>query len=469
METSKLHHTEKEILEQMGENMYKLGIYFTIIILLTGCSAARPVIRMEEKPVQTSALQKDPETTAGSTAGMTNSGSLLTTAETVPSATKFIQTTTDIQSASDKNVGQGTSSKVPGKTQPDTNLPPKNTEALPAEPQTSPADEGKQTDDLQKLPGKVSAYNLFDYFPLITDRRIDFASSNIDSFLVLQYLFEEPDASTAQFRQSNDSAVVINVVKVTSDRITELYFSEDLPYRQNIIGYKDYKERVILKEPLQVGSKWSTTGLDYEIIAVDEERMIGDKKHTVMDVLVTLENEQVLFTYAIGIGLVSNDIIAQDGSLENIIHYAGHQEGVLDTYDIRFFYPQRGELVSVVRKVGFSTNDATREKVSLAYKNIAIEEGYTPVLGPDAQIQYIFLENNIVQADLNQAFVDYINLEPELENIRLQALVDTLALHYRADGVKLSVNDQRYESKNRKIEADEILRPTIPPEADITE
>lgn len=433
--------------------MRKVGIFFVLFIFLTGCSAARPVIRTDQGKTPDLALEAETftdgtQTVTGKEEDNKSDDGVFGPALTKASS-KAEQTRADILSASDKNVGsqEGSSSNNTasgGDTSP-SNPPPGDEEVAPEEE-----------------PAELSAYNLFDYYPLIADRRVDLKGFyGGDSSLILQYFYEEVGSAMAQIRQFNDNSALINVVRISKEQITELYYTQSIPYRHNIMGHTGYEERVILRAPLRKGNKWTSTGLDFEITAVDEERKINGKVETVLDVLVTTEDEKVLFTYAVGLGLVSNDIIQPDGSLTNIVQLSGFSEKVKDSYDITFYFPMDNGLTSVTRSVDFATNDSTREQLTTTYKAIAAEEGVTEVMGPDAQIQYIYLEEGLVHLDLNQAFVDYINQAPELENQRLEALVNTLAGYYRVDAVKLTINDQRYESLNRKIEPDELLTPTV--------
>lgn len=447
--------------------MHKLAILILLLIFLTGCSAARPVIRSAETAVLTAAspgIGSDPLEEAKTGAEGTGQEPSGSTGPVISQAsTRAARTKTDIKSASDKNVGSPGSRPS---TKPSPGSSPQATGGG-SDPATSPDSRGPESTEAAP---ERSVYNLFDYYPLIADRRIDLESPETGrTSLILQYFHEEAGSATAQIRQFNDAAALINVVRISEDQITELYYSQTIPYRHSIMGHTDYEERVILKAPLEKGRRWTSTGLDFEITAVDEERTINGRTHTVLDVMVSTGEEQVLFTYAAGVGLVSNEIIHEDGSRSGIVSFSGLKDGVKDSYDITFYFPGSDGLVSVTRQVEFATNDSTREQLTAAYKAIAAEEGFTSVMGPDAQIQYIYLEDGLVHLDLNQAFLDHINADPELEEVRLKALVDTIAGYYRARGVRLTVNDQRYESLNRKIEPDELLLPTLPVGPDITE
>ncbi len=440
--------------------MKKIGLYLTILLVLSGCSAARPVIRTDEASLKATtpsavidyisggAETKIETQAATTTAGSKGLISVSTKADTVPSQSTKADV---IRNASDKAVG-AVDSKAPAK--PSANA---DTSAGASAASTTAAKPPAASTTAQD---KTSKYNLFDYYPLIENRRVELTGPSGSSSLILQYLYEESGKVTAQVKQYTAEASQLNVISITNQEITELYYSQDINYRENIIGLKDYVQRIILKAPLKIGNQWDSTGLHFEITAVDEPRRISGKDLTVMDVTVSTGTEKIRFTYAVGVGLVSNDVIQSNGSLSNIIRTDKITDEARDVYPIDFYYPNSDGQVTVARQdVQFKTNDATKDKLAEVYKSVAASKGYTPVLGDKTQIQYIFSKDNIVHADFNQAFIDFINQSPELENKRIESLVDTLCSFYGADGLILTINDQRYESQNRKIEPTEILKP----------
>ncbi|KAF5044283.1 Sporulation and spore germination [anaerobic digester metagenome] len=97
--------------------------------------------------------------------------------------------------------------------------------------------------------------------------------------------------------------------------------------------------------------------------------------------------------------------------------------------------------------------------MTLAYLEQAKAKGLIPVLEDKTKIQFLYLNQDIVQVDLNDSFITQQNDSPELENARIQSLVNTLCQYYQAKGVQLTINDQRYESNQRKIEPTEVLTP----------
>lgn len=454
--------------------MKKIGLVLTILIFISGCSAARPVIRTEE----TTAKSKT-SAYSGNLAGQSTVGAKSAAQPDGANSTGRIEVSTNadeskvqstkadpIKNAADKTVGsqnsltgagtQPATTKPAGTKSPDTKAP------LTMAPPTKPEDPAVNTPGVGQAlsPKKQSAYNLFDYYPLIANRRVDLNGPSGDSSLILQYLYEESGMSTAQLKQFTTAGSQLNVISINQNQVTELYYSQDIDYRENIIGLKDYVQRVILKAPLTVGHQWDSTGLHFEIIAVDEPRVINGQKLTVMDVTIATGSEKILFTYAVGVGLVSNDVIKPDGSLTNIVHLVRIKEDARDSYTIDFFFPAKtGGTTLVPQNVEFNTNDATKDKLTEVYKDIAAKQGYEAVMGAKTQIQFIFSQDNIVHVDLNQAFIDFINQTPQLEEQRLNCLVDTLCKLYSADGMILTINDQRYESLNRKIEPTEILTP----------
>lgn len=310
--------------------------------------------------------------------------------------------------------------------------------------------------------GKVSQHSLMDYYPVAHDRRVSYTTPGSGSIsIILQYFHDENAKVFAQFKQSSSSSSHVSVVQITQDKISDLYYSQDIPYRTNLMGWNDYEERIILQSPLQVGNRWESTGLEFEITAVDEPRLVGSAERTVLDVTVSGDDETIRFSYAVGIGLVSSDVVNEDGSLTNIQSIEQIEEDVRDSYETAFYFPSQDQKNHIVTKsLEFQTNDAVKNKLTEAYKQLAEDNGFITVLGEEVQIQYVFREDDLVRLDLNDAFIDFVNESPEVENARIQNLVNTLCKYYRGtEGVILTINDQRYESANRKIEPDEILKP----------
>lgn len=457
--------------------MKKFGSMLTILIVLSGCSAARPVMRTEEKPVKSvTSIVSDAQALERSSTGdpaksrsdATDHAGLIAVSTTADQTGAEPSKADPIKNAADKTVGssngvEGSGAQpTQGTTQPAQTNPPMIKVPDITSPQTAPGDTSNtQSIDPNALaPKKVSKYNLFDYYPLIANRQVDLVGPAGDSSLILQYLYEESGKATAQLKQFNGDTSQLNVISITEDQITELYYSQDINYRENIIGLKNYVQRVILKAPLVLGNQWNSTGLQFEITAVDESRVINKQTRTVLDVTVSTGTEKILFTYAVGVGLVSNDVINPDGSLTNIVQLAQITDAAQDIYSVDFYFPSKAkEVYLITQDVSFNTNDATKDKLTAVYKEIAKKQNYDPVIGEKTQIQFIFSRDNIVHMDLNNAFIDFINATPALENQRLESLVDTICSFYKADGLILTINNQRYESVSRKIETTEVLKP----------
>ena len=453
--------------------MKKIGLIFTILIFLSGCSAARPVIRTEETTLKAATAGLNSILAGGQSKAGVKTTSRSDSAKsdgkievsTNADEAKVLSTKADpIKNAADKTVGSNDNLTGAGSaaTKPAATKSPVTKAPSTKVPTTEPADpavtQGTAPEALS--PPKQSKFNLFDYYPLIANRRVDLSGPSGDSSLILQYLYEENGKTTAQLKQFTTAGSQLNVISLTKNQVTELYYSQDIDYRENIIGLKDYVQRVIIKAPLTVGNNWKSTGLDFEITAVDEPREINGQKLTVMDVTISTGSEKIRFTYAVGLGLVSNDVIKADGSLINIVQLLGIKEDAKDIYNIDFYFPVKAGGTSLMEQnVEFYTNDATKDKLTEVYKTLGEKPGNNPVMGPKTQIQFIFSQDNIVHVDLNQAFIDFINETPKMEEQRLESLVNTLCKLYSADGMILTINDQRYESLNRKIEPTEVLKP----------
>lgn len=455
-------------------------------LVLAACSSARPVIQSKESNLIQTTAQDEIESSKPE-AGIAFSQAQSSTTDTadtkieaspkpnaesnpkedpkkVTNSTKAEQSTQsdEMISASNKDLGSSETKTTKGKqtTSFSASVSDKTTES---KKDTLPGPEKTENNGLEIIEEQVehplSKYNLFDYYPLIPNRRTDLSGGDFgDSSLILQYLFEEHDKITAQIKQKSANGEQVNVIEVTPDKVSDLYYFVQIPYRANIMARTDYEERIILRAPLQAGTTWESTGLKFEIITVDQPRVIQGHEMTVMDVEVSKGAEKVLFTYAVGIGLVSNDLVHPDGSKTNIVHYAGLEERITDDYKVDLFFPGKdGTIKNVEAKLDFLTNESLKDRLTQVYEIQAKANDLTPVLGENIKIQYILKEPNLVHVDLNEAFITSVNQTPELESVRIQCLVDTLSSFYQVDGVTLSINDQRYESDHRKIEVGEVL------------
>lgn len=450
--------------------MKRIVYLLLVTFFLTACSSARPVIRIDEtRTMKSQANQEDSAASGDRNSTGSTRGAMATMASTSAPSTEAAPSN-QIISASEKELGsvqsadsENTSAGAadPESKKPDTTA---LTTAAIVGQKSEPSDTSQAELIDEPVQPKVSNYNLFDYYPLIPDQRIDLTGElSGDSSLILQYLYEEQGKATAQIKQTAASGSRLNVVRITRDQISDLYYSVEIPYRDNIIGWADYQERIILKAPLVEGNRWESTGLRFEIVAVDQTRTIGEAEQTVMDVHVTNGTERIQFTYAVGIGLVSNDRINPDGTLTNIVRFAGLKELATDDYPMEFFFPGRdGNFRSIPETIQFGTNEMVKDRMTELYQLLAEEKDQIPVLGEKTKIQYLFKDNNLLHVDLNEAFITSVDRAPELEDERIQCLVNTLSSFYQAEGVILTINDQRYESANRKIESDEILVPTFP-------
>lgn len=177
--------------------------------------------------------------------------------------------------------------------------------------------------------------------------------------------------------------------------------------------------------------------------------------------MVSGKEETIRFTYGLGIGLVSSDVMNKDGSFTNIQLIEAVEDNAIDTYETDFYFPSEDQKNRVVTKaLAFKTNDLVKNKLTESYKALAQENGLIQVLGDDVQIQYVFRQDDLVRVDLNDAFIEFVNESPELEDARIQNLVNTLCRYYQGtQGVILTIDDQRYESDNRKIEPEEVIKP----------
>lgn len=339
---------------------------------------------------------------------------------------------------------------------------------VPKAESAKPIVPGTEEDPAVENTGKIS-----DYFPLAENQLYSYLTADGDTAeMKLQYLRREADRLTAQLKIRQGGKDIIRVMEVSDTALKQLYESEDIPYRGNIIGRAEYREVVLLKSPLTIGNKWQTGDYQAEIIALDEPLEFNGVIYSALVVRLTNDQETLDYHYGKNLGLLRlvrlpagpkpdsefNPTTAENGI--SVMEFIGREEQVTDDYLIKFFFPEvSGGFTFLEKELKFRTNDITREMLGDLYAATALAEGKQAVIPEGGAIQFLFKLDDAVYVDLNKAFVEHVNSHPDQEEAIVKALIKTMAGFYGVDKAYLSIDDQRYESNQTKIEKGTALSP----------
>lgn len=327
--------------------------------------------------------------------------------------------------------------------------------------------------DSEMAPGVENTSRISDYFPLAENQLYSYLTADGGTAdMKLQYLRREADRVTAQLKIRQGGKDIIRVMEVTDTAFKELYESEDMPYRANIIGRAEYREVVLMKSPLVIGNKWQTGDYQAEIIALDEALELNGVTYSALVVRLTNDRETLDYHYGKNLGLLRLERLpagqSPAGELKSgtegigvpVMEFIGREDQVTDNYLIKLYFPEAGGNFTILEKeLKFKTNDITREMLGDLYTATALAEGRPVVIPEGGVIQFLFELDDAVYVDLNKAFVEHINDHPDQEEATIKALIKTMAGFYGVDKAYLTIDDQRYESNQTKIEKGTALSP----------
>ncbi|PKK40278.1 hypothetical protein ABB02_00387 [Clostridiaceae bacterium JG1575] len=433
----------------------KRFVVLSLILLLTvGCSANRPVYQTEKSSAK--ATKSIPERNDGG-------GSLFINQAQVPASNL-----SDEESATPEPEGSpqtvktvpepSVSGKAP-KTISLVGLTPAKTQPLsPLHQSIMGTTASKPASD------KVSAHSISEYYPLQEGRMmVRENEAGEQSEYLMQYLRKDRASTKAQIKIRQRDAEQIYGVFVSDTELSELYFNSPATYRVNLLGTKEKERFTLLKAPLVKGNTWTSAGVSFEITAVDVPRRLFGEVRNTLQVVYRSSVYQTTLTFAKGLGLVEETTTRSDGTRGTKDQLVEFKPMPPDAYEVFFYLPKDAtHLVPIRAKLAFKVNEATKDVLASAYGRAAKDSGLPEVLGEEGTIHYLVRERGAIHVDLSRGFLTLMNREPALENIRIQALVDTLCQYYGVEAVRLTIEDQRYESKNRTISPGDLLKPERP-------
>lgn len=300
----------------------------------------------------------------------------------------------------------------------------------------------------------VSDLTVEDLYPFEKDVTRVYQGTGIEFAWFDQYV-DFLEGNRIQLRENNGGTEIVRVLEKKEGTLREIINLPETYYKENMLSKMPNTDRILLKEPIAVGTTWKNDNESNVITAVDME--IDTPYGTLLAVEVTrkADNDGSEYTnidyYSEGLGLIKTvnlgDGYEVTSSLEKL------ERGVPRKKVINFYYPNANdERIFLYRKeLIFTTNDIPRNKIVEAYKNLPKEAA--PVLSENTAVNYLYLNRDgMVYVDLSQEFVDEMNAGAGYESLILQSLANTFGDYYGADKIMLTVEGETYESGHILLE-----------------
>lgn len=309
-------------------------------------------------------------------------------------------------------------------------------------------------------------YTVEDYFPFLENTRLSYAGEG-NEYAEKEVYFDFIQGNRAQLRVSNPGTTLAQVYEISHGEVRLLRSTEEMYMFYNTLEdleETDTPEVVVLKEPLEQGTKWTfPDGRTREITAMEVSVETPHGTYEAMEVTTIHEDEtKTIDYYAVGIGLVKS-VFSGDGfevitSLEEIEENASIQQLV------GLYYPDfHNEVLTYVEEeVQFQTNEEIRGFFQTRMKQ-APGEDVKPVIGPNVninEIRYIPQEGSVT-VDFDKNLIAEMNAGVFLEGQILSSIATTFGRYFQASKIYIQIEGKPYESGHVVWEEDAYMSPKV--------
>ena len=265
-----------------------------------------------------------------------------------------------------------------------------------------------------------------------------------------------------QVATNNGGTVLADVYEYDENEIVQVFSRPETYFRDNFssIGISENNriEEVVLKQPIAVGTSWSSDQAKYEITAINTEITVPAGTYDTIEVTVTYEDSVTKRYYAEDVGLVYEktemDDLVVESSLETI------QTDTPETLSITVFTPddQAMGIDTVTAELTLSTNDPARKAIAELLRGDNADYPDFYIFPEGTEINYLFLnDSNVIEADVSSEYVSNMNAGSSGESLFLHSLTNTLIRYYGAEELLLTVDGEPYSGGHILLQEGETL------------
>ena len=271
-----------------------------------------------------------------------------------------------------------------------------------------------------------------------------------------------------QTRTNNGGTEEVHVIEKQDGEVRVILSRPECYYRDNLIDKKGEQgeQEILLKEPLEVGTKWTLPDGRRRYIA-DDDAEVSTPMGTYQTIQVdTKEDGESEYTikeyYAKEIGLVKRVYESEGMEITSTIKEI--KENTAFSQMIDLYYVDIDEKLNIESvTLTFHTNDITREIIQDAVMKIVEEKKDTlPIMSINTKIYSMYLgDDGIAYIDLSKEFITDMNVGSGYESAILQAIANTVGRYYGVQEVSLTVEQKPYESGHLLFEKGQTLEVKI--------
>jgi len=175
-----------------------------------------------------------------------------------------------------------------------------------------PSMEENQPDQENEKPGEETAKKPADYFPLTKGSTWQYlGEGNEFASFTREVIFASENR--AQIKEDNGGTVSAAVFETTDETVTRIFFQGEAYVNEDFLNAEPNDNLVILKTPLQVGTKWETADSTREIIDLNASLDTpAGKFDQLLKIKITFPDSVIFEYYKDGVGMVKREFESED-------------------------------------------------------------------------------------------------------------------------------------------------------------
>lgn len=298
-------------------------------------------------------------------------------------------------------------------------------------------------------------YSIEDYFPVAQNTKYSYEGEG-NEFATYTVFIDYINNNRFQTRTNNGGTETVKVYEFQENQLVELYNRGETYFREDFTDREFQDGKVLLKEPLNEGSSWTSVETNSKVSALSKQ--IVTPRGNVDAIEITTESDQGTTTdyYSIDVGLVKVINKGEGYEVSSTLSTIEQDEPLIQT--IKLYYPNIDgvHLDAVDVQISFNTNDLTKDVIETTVKDLDIYE----LFSTNTKINELYFDetDDSVHIDLSKDFVDEMNAGSGFENLILQSVANTLGSYYGVENTYLTIDGNLYESGHISLEENEPLK-----------
>jgi len=184
-------------------------------------------------------------------------------------------------------------------------------------PTTTPAKTPVITPTPEPAKEAVPAVKLADFFPVVAGSTWEYQGDG-NEYASFSRKIVFTSGNLAQIREDNGGTVTASVYKISPNSVTRIYNLAEAYGQTNYLKSPPNENLVILKTPLQVGTKWTEPNGTREIVDLKATVTTPAGSFTqCLKVKITDKNSTVYEYFKSGVGMVKREFISGDTTISS--------------------------------------------------------------------------------------------------------------------------------------------------------